>query len=59
MNEEEARAVLNETRKQKLAQCREEVNEVLERHNCRLVATPQITEDGRIVAPVGIVLVEP
>jgi len=58
VNEEEARAALKEARETRLRQCMEEVNEVLARHKCRLVATPQITEDGRIVAPVGIVPVE-
>lgn len=40
----------------RMQKCMEEVNEVLNRHNCILGGQPLITQDGRIVVNVGLVM---
>jgi len=54
VNEEEARAALQEARERKLRECEQELMEILKRYNCRLVAMPQFTPDGRIMATVSL-----
>ena len=52
---EQARKVLQLAQKVRLEHCQAELNELLERHGCTLVAQPILTADGRIVANVMLV----
>ena len=47
---DDLKAKLAAMRDAKLKACEAELNEVLARHNCKIVAVPGIAPDGRIVA---------
>lgn len=51
--EREARRLLNDAMRRRLARCQEDIDEVLERHNCQLVCKLYI-QDGRIIGDVAI-----
>lgn len=47
------RAILEE-RQRRMALCAEELQALMEKHDCYLVALPRIDDDGRIVADVAV-----
>lgn len=51
---EEAQAVLTGERQKRVEACRDEIQAILEKHNCLLAPTPFIA-DGRILARLEIV----
>lgn len=57
MNEElkNAQEAIEKDMLQRSQQCGKELAELMKKHNCDLVAVPQLTPDGRTVAYVQIV----
>ena len=51
---EEARTMVALEEQQRIQSCNNMIQQVLQKHNCQLVAFPQITPDGRVVAVVQI-----
>jgi hypothetical protein len=51
---EQARATIQAATKARLEACQREINEILEKYQCRLVAQPGITQDGRIAANIAL-----
>ena len=47
---EEARTMLALEEQQRVQTCYSEIQQVLQKYNCQLVALPQITQEGRIIA---------
>ena len=50
-----AQAVIEAERQQRAERCAQRIAALLEAERCQIVAVPQITADGRIVAAVQIV----
>jgi hypothetical protein len=50
-----AQAALDADRTQRAEAAGREIQAVLQRHRCQLVAVPQLTQDGRVVAVSQIV----
>ena len=51
----QAQAALDADRQQRAERCAQRIAALLEAERCQIVAVPQITADGRIVAAVQIV----
>ena len=51
----QAQAVIDAEHKQRAERCAQRIAALLEAERCQIVAVPQITADGRIVAAVQIV----
>ena len=51
----QARAALDADRQQRAERCAQRIAALLEAERCQIVAVPQLTADGRIVAAVQIV----
>lgn len=54
-NVTEAQAAVNADRQRRSAQCAAEIQQVLKRYGCQIVAQPTLTPDGRIVAQIQII----
>ena len=52
---EAARAVLAKEQQGRADACREDIAVVLSKYNCRLVAMPAFTQDGRITAQLQVI----
>jgi len=50
MTAEQARAMLKAEEREQLEACQREVNEILARHRCQLMAQLAFTPDGRVMA---------
>lgn len=51
----DARRMLEQERDERLGRCDAAIAKALQEYDCRLVAVPQLTEDGRIAASVKLV----
>lgn len=55
MTTEEMKAAIEKDRQERAQLCMDEIQAALDEHGCRLVTTPQINAEGRIVAVVQLV----
>lgn len=50
MTSEELQSLLDQDKQDRLQKCKSEIDAILQKYGCQLVAVPQITPDGRIGA---------
>ena len=50
MSSEEIQQLLEQDKNKRLQNCQQEIELILQKYKCQLIAVPQITPDGRTVA---------
>jgi len=55
---DEARALLEQDKRERAEACLREIQAALERHRCRLDAVPGLTPDGRVAAQAQVTALE-
>ena len=56
MTSEELQQLLEQDKANRLQSCRSEIEAVLKKYKCQLVALPQINVEGRVIAEVQVAI---
>ena len=56
LSSEELQQLLEQDKAERLQNCRNEIEVILQKHKCQLVALPQINVEGRVIAEVQIAI---
>ena len=56
LTKEQLQQLIESDRNARIARATQRIREVLDEEQCQLIAQPQFTQDGRVIAPVQIVV---
>jgi len=54
LSSEELQQLFDQDKQVRRQKCKNEIDKILQKHKCQLVAVPRITADGRLVAVTSI-----